>query len=81
MTWNQPITILQMKRRSDNVIVCGGKTGTTDDAVPALQFFAKDRYGNPYISIIPHSESKDTLYLEMNQPFLIEISDSQNLNN
>lgn len=51
----------------DDVIVCGGKTGTTDDAGACLALLAKDRYGNPYLSIILHSDSKDTLYAEMNQ--------------
>lgn len=51
----------------DNVIVYGGKTGTTDDAGACLALLAKDLYGNPYLSIILHSESKDSLYPEMNQ--------------
>ena len=51
----------------DDVIVCGGKTGTTDDAGACLALLSKDRYGNPYLSIILHSDSKDTLYAEMNQ--------------
>lgn len=51
----------------ENVIVYGGKTGTTDDAGACLALMAKDLYGNPYISIILHAGSKDSLYLEMNQ--------------
>lgn len=51
----------------DDVVVYGGKTGTTDDAGACLALLAKDLYGNPYISIILHSESKDSLYPEMNQ--------------
>jgi D-alanyl-D-alanine carboxypeptidase len=51
----------------DDVVVYGGKTGTTDDAGACLALMAKDLYGNPYLSIILHSESKDTLYQEMNE--------------
>lgn len=51
----------------DGVVVYGGKTGTTDDAGACLALLAKDLYGNPYFSIILHSESKDSLYQEMNQ--------------
>lgn len=51
----------------DHVIIYGGKTGTTDDAGACLALLTKDLYGNPYLSIILHSESKDSLYPEMNQ--------------
>jgi D-alanyl-D-alanine carboxypeptidase len=51
----------------DNIVICGGKTGTTDDAGACLALLSKDPYGNPYISIILHADSKDTLYDEMNQ--------------
>ena len=50
-----------------NVIIYGGKTGTTDDAGACLALISKDLYGNPYISVILHSETKDSLYTEMNQ--------------
>ncbi|MCD7884960.1 MAG: serine hydrolase [Lachnospiraceae bacterium] len=50
----------------DGVIVYGGKTGTTNDAGACLALLAKDLYGNPYLAIILHSESKETLYPEMN---------------
>jgi D-alanyl-D-alanine carboxypeptidase len=51
----------------ENVSVFGGKTGTTDDAGACLALMSKDLYGNPYISIILHAESKDSLYQEMNE--------------
>lgn len=51
----------------ENVVVYGGKTGTTDDAGACLALLAKDLYGNPYFSIILHADSKDTLYPEMNE--------------
>ncbi len=51
----------------DGVVVYGGKTGTTDDAGACLALLAKDLYGNPYLSIILHADSKDSLYPEMNQ--------------
>lgn len=50
----------------EDVVVFGGKTGTTDDAGACLALMSKDLYGNPYLSIILHSESKDSLYPEMN---------------
>lgn len=49
----------------DEVVVYGGKTGTTDDAGACLTLLAKDLYGNPYLSVILHADSKDTLYAEM----------------
>lgn len=68
MTWESTNHYFTNEAQApDNVIVCGGKTGTTDDAGACLALLAKDRYGNPYISIILHAESKDTLYPEMNQ--------------
>ncbi len=51
----------------DNVIIYGGKTGTTDDAGACLCLLTKDLYGDPYIAIILHSEDKDFLYQDMNQ--------------
>ena len=51
----------------DNVVVYGGKTGTTEDAGACLALLCKDFYGNPYLGIILHSEDKDILYSEMTQ--------------
>lgn len=51
----------------DNVIVYGGKTGTTEDAGACLALLSKDLYGNPYLSIILHAQTKDSLYTEMSQ--------------
>ena len=51
----------------DNVTVYGGKTGTTDEAGNCLALLTKDPYGNPYLSIILHCDSKESLYAEMNQ--------------
>ncbi|MCD8338129.1 MAG: serine hydrolase [Lachnospiraceae bacterium] len=50
----------------DGVIIYGGKTGTTNDAGYCLSLMAKDLYGNPYIAVILHADSKDSLYSEMN---------------
>ena len=50
-----------------NVVIYGGKTGTTEDAGACLALISKDLYGNPFISVILHSDSKETLYPEMNQ--------------
>ena len=49
----------------DNVIVYGGKTGTTEDAGACLALLCKDFYGNPYLAIILHAEDKDILYDDM----------------
>ena len=51
----------------EGITVFGGKTGTTEDAGNCLALMAKDLYGNPYLSIILHAETKDSLYEEMNQ--------------
>ena len=50
----------------ENMIVYGGKTGTTEDAGACLILLAKDPYGNPYLGVIMHSEDKDAVYLDMN---------------
>ena len=50
----------------DNVLVYGGKTGTTDDAGACLALLTKDLYGNPFLAVILHSPDKDLLYDEMN---------------
>ena len=51
----------------DDVVVYGGKTGTTEDAGACLALLTKDLYGNPYIAVILKADSKDVLYPEMNE--------------
>ena len=51
----------------ENVIIYGGKTGTTDEAGACLSLLTKDVYGNPYLSIIMHAEDKEYLYQDMNR--------------
>ncbi len=51
----------------EQVIVYGGKTGTTDEAGACLILLSKDLYGNPYISVIMNAATKDDLYTQMNQ--------------
>lgn len=51
----------------EKVTVVGGKTGTTSDAGNCLCLYSKDAYGEPFISIILKSETKEVLYQEMNQ--------------
>lgn len=51
----------------DDVIVYGGKTGTTDDAGACLCLLTKNLYGDPYVAIILHAQDKDLLYQDMNQ--------------
>ena len=53
-------------RAPSNVIIYGGKTGTTDEAGSCLALLSRDLYGNPYISVILHAPDKDVLYQEMN---------------
>ena len=50
----------------DNVLIYGGKTGTTEDAGACLVLLTKDLYGDPYLAVILHSPDKDLLYDEMN---------------
>lgn len=49
----------------DGITVIGGKTGTTSAAGHCLILYNKDTLGNPYISVIMNSESRDVLYSEM----------------
>ena len=50
-----------------NVLVFGGKTGTTDLAGACLILYSMDKYGDPFIAIIMKEDSKDLLYQEMNE--------------
>lgn len=50
-----------------NVEVVGGKTGTTEEAGSCLALLSKNKYGNPYITILMKEPDKETLYREMNQ--------------
>jgi D-alanyl-D-alanine carboxypeptidase len=68
MTWETTDHYLTGEAaKPSNVVIYGGKTGTTEDAGACLALISKDLYGNPFISVILHSDSKDTLYPEMNQ--------------
>jgi len=51
----------------DQVVISGGKTGTTEDAGGCLCLLAKDLYGNPYIAVVMHSADRDTVYSDMNR--------------
>ena len=51
----------------EDVIIYGGKTGTTDEAGACLALLTKDLYGNPYLAIIMHAENKEYLYQDMNR--------------
>ena len=68
MTWETTDHYLTGEAsKPTNVVIYGGKTGTTEDAGACLALISKDLYGNPFISVILHSDSKETLYPEMNQ--------------
>ena len=68
MTWETTDHYLTGEAsKPSNVVIYGGKTGTTDDAGACLALISKDLFGNPFISVILHSDTKETLYPEMNQ--------------
>lgn len=68
MTWETTdLYLTGQAQEPDNVIIYGGKTGTTESAGACLVLLTKDLYGNPYISVVMNSDSHDTLYVEMNQ--------------
>ena len=48
-------------------MINGGKTGTTDEAGSCLCLYSKNKYGNPFITIIMGASDKETLYSEMNE--------------
>jgi D-alanyl-D-alanine carboxypeptidase (penicillin-binding protein 5/6) len=50
-----------------DVNIVGGKTGTTDAAGACLCLYIKNKYGDPFVSIIMKEDSKDLLYEEMNE--------------
>lgn len=67
-TWNN--TNLFLKEGSEysapeNVIVIGGKTGTTAAAGSCLILLSKDASGAPFISVILKSDKRESLYQEM----------------
>ncbi|MBR1477992.1 MAG: D-alanyl-D-alanine carboxypeptidase [Lachnospiraceae bacterium] len=49
----------------ENVTVMGGKTGTTAAAGHCIILLSKDNAGAPYISVILHSESSESLFSDM----------------
>lgn len=68
MTWDTTDHYLDGSAElPDNVTIYGGKTGTTDAAGPCLAMLSKDKYGNPFISVILNSQDKEQLYVDMNQ--------------
>ncbi len=50
----------------DNVVIYGGKTGTTSAAGACIALLVKDMYGNPYLTVVLNSSDRDTLYSEVN---------------
>lgn len=49
------------------ITVLGGKTGTTNAAGHCLVLVSRDTSGNPYISIVMRSESREDLYSQMSE--------------
>ena len=54
-------TAVYAQRRAEEPITDGGLPRKVENVT------IKDLYGNPYISVIMHSETKESLYVEMNQ--------------
>lgn len=54
----------------EGIQVVGGKTGTTNDAGYCLVLYSKNSSGNPYISIVYKSDSRENLYHEMSELLL-----------
>lgn len=50
----------------ENITILGGKTGTTNAAGNCLILYAKDKSGNPFISIILRADTRQNLYNDMN---------------
>jgi D-alanyl-D-alanine carboxypeptidase len=57
-----------------NVVVLGGKTGTTNAAGHCLAIMSQNAFGQPYISIIVGAKTTEDLYTDMNQ-LLAEINE------
>lgn len=57
----------------EGIQVVGGKTGTTGNAGYCLVLYSKNAQGDPWISIVYKSDSRDNLYKEMTE-LLEEIS-------
>lgn len=55
-----------------NVIVLGGKTGTTTAAGHCLILLSKDINGNPFVSVVLKSDTTDGLYKSMNSLLELE---------
>lgn len=55
------------------ITVLGGKTGTTNAAGHCLVLVSRDTSGNPYISVIMRSDSRENLYSQMSE-LLAEIT-------
>ena len=49
------------------ITVLGGKTGTTNAAGHCLILVSRDTSGNPYISVIMRSESREDIYSQMTE--------------
>lgn len=49
-----------------NVVILGGKTGTTSAAGNCLALLSQNAFGKPYVSIVTGASTKDILYQQMN---------------
>lgn len=51
----------------ENLVILGGKTGTTPKAMYCLAMATRDEAGNQYISVILQADSREQMYYQMNQ--------------
>ncbi|MDO5134635.1 MAG: serine hydrolase [Eubacteriales bacterium] len=49
-----------------DVVILGGKTGTTSDAGNCLALLCQNAYGKPFVSIVMGADTKGDLYQQMN---------------
>lgn len=63
VTWRQTNLFVNGSRKApENVIVVGGKTGTTDEAGACLILYEQDSQLRPYVSVVMGAQSKKALY-------------------
>lgn len=64
--WKQSNQFVNKEVQSpENVMVIGGKTGTTDEAGACLILYSRNAAGAPYVSVVMGAASKPVLYSDM----------------
>lgn len=54
------------KKAPKDVIILGGKTGTTSKAGACLAILSQNAYGQPFVSVVLNAQNKGILYNDMN---------------